>query len=116
MFDRFLVFGHLLQLALDKLSRYLDIEYCVTLLAVMTIAIILMNEIGSCITSRIILNDPAILILLHVYSNQEKSYKSRKCFDESTFKWIVAYYIISVNIIFINYLISIGVKIVNEDP
>jgi hypothetical protein len=22
----------------------------------------------------------------------------RKCFDESTFKWIVAYYIISVNV------------------
>ena len=39
MIDRFLVFGHLLQLALDKLSRYLDIEYCVTLFAVMTIAI-----------------------------------------------------------------------------
>jgi len=40
----------------------------------------------------------------------------RKCFDESTFKWIVAYYIIGVNVIFINHLISIDVKLVNEDP
>jgi len=40
----------------------------------------------------------------------------RKCFDESTFKWIVAYYIISVNVIFIIHLILIDAKFLNQDP